>query len=104
MSAPIVPTRLTPKARSWGAWEHIWDALADGEWHRGAALVNEAHAAGLLGGAEPRSLSLVLLYASRCGLIERETRVATAFKWSGLGIGSPVRRAAADPWYRRRPA
>lgn len=99
MSAPPIPTQLAgPSARAWPAWEHIWEALNDGQWHRGADLVEQALRDGVLDVEATYALQLVHK-AAKAGLVERETRRADVFKRTTQGAAP--RRPIADPWYRR---
>lgn len=99
MTAPSIPRKLTPRARAWPAWEHIWDQLDDGEWQRGADLVESAlreHVADF----GPNQMRTYLASAAAHGLLDRETRRAVAFVDQSTALAGP-RRPAADPWYRR---
>lgn len=98
MSAPTIPYQLSPRARAWPAWELIWDRLADGEWHRGADLVEEVLREGVLHGEANQMRTHVAVAAAR-GLIEREIRSANLRPTTTYAFG-PL-RPRSDPWYRR---
>lgn len=101
MSAPPIPTQLRgPSARTWPAWEYIWDQLDDGEWHRGADLAEAALREGFAA-VDRHYLLTVIAKAWKAGLVERETRPAPGHVRAETTTLAPPLRPVADPWYRR---
>lgn len=98
MSAPPIPYVVRgPGSKTWDAWVGFWEALSDGEWHRGLDLVNAIPGES---GLEPASLTQVLARAASAGVLDREVRGAAAGRqWSNPWAG-PLRHPN-DPWYRR---
>lgn len=86
----LVSGRLSGRyhGRSFAAWQAMYDALADGEWHPQRDLIRAAQME--IAGLSTRGGHTILSYATTDGHVEREYRAPT--------MGFDLK---PEPWYRR---
>lgn len=97
MSAPPIPrTTRGTHTKSWAAWEFLWEALSDGEWHRSVDLTSTTASLCAVD-ISSNAASELLRKAAAAGLIEREERPIRRDGLPGPAYGRGVL------WYRRKP-
>jgi len=94
--APSIPGWIVrTNTRSADAWQVMWDAMKDGEWHRGLDLTYAVDRTGL--DMSSSSLMIILAKATRAGLLETERRPAAP----ALGRPNAPKVSGHRVWYRR---